>query len=102
MIYVVATIELAPGKREPFLAEQRHLLPLVRAEKGCLEYTPTVDASLVESPKTAPRSDCVIVQEKWETLADLRAHSVAPHMNDFRTKVKDLVKNIKVEVFEPI
>ena len=32
MIYVVATIELAAEMREPFLAEQRKLLPLVRAE----------------------------------------------------------------------
>ncbi len=42
MIYVVATIELVEGKREEFLAEQRNLLPLVRAEAGCIEYVPTV------------------------------------------------------------
>ena len=100
MIYVVATIELAEGKREEFLAVQRHLLALVRAEAGCIEYVPSVDISL--SDKSPARANCVTVQEKWESLEHLQAHSVAPHMNDFRTKSKGLVKAVKVEVFQPI
>ena len=40
---MIATIELHEGKREAFLAEFRKLVPLVRAEKGCLEYGPTID-----------------------------------------------------------
>ena len=36
MIYVVATIDLVEGARDQFLAEQRNLLPLVRAEVGSL------------------------------------------------------------------
>jgi quinol monooxygenase YgiN len=102
MIYVVATIELVEGKREQFLAEQRNLLPLVRAEVGCIEYTPTVDLPLTDPPKTPPRSHAIIMQEKWETLAHLKAHAVAPHMNDFRVKTKGLVTSTKVEVFEPV
>jgi quinol monooxygenase YgiN len=100
MIYVVATIELNPGARTEFLALQRDLLPLVRAEQGCLEYTPSVDVALTDPPKTPLRDDAVVMQEKWETLATLNAHAVAPHMKAFRDKVKHLVQNIKVEVFE--
>jgi len=38
MIHVIATIELAEGKRQAFLAEFRKLVPLVKAEAGCLAY----------------------------------------------------------------
>jgi len=40
MIFVIATIEVKPGKREAFLAEFNKNVPNVRAEKGCLEYAP--------------------------------------------------------------
>ena len=44
MIHVIATIELSPGRREDFLAEFRRVVPHVRAEDGCIEYGPAVDA----------------------------------------------------------
>ena len=100
MIYVVATIQLTPGHREAFLTQQRNLLPLVRAEAGCLEYTPSVEVSLTDSPKTPPRDYVVVMHEKWESLDTLRAHAVAPHMQAFRESVKQMVVGIKVEVFE--
>jgi quinol monooxygenase YgiN len=101
MIYVVATIELVEGMREKFLAEQRHLLPLVRAEEGCVEYAPTVEVALTDPPKTPLRTNCIIMHEKWKTLANLQAHAVAPHMKEFRTKSKPMVAGIKIEVFQP-
>lgn len=99
MIYVVATIEVKPGQRAEFLELQRHLLPLVQAEVGCIEYVPTLDVSLSDPPKVPPRENVVVMQEKWETLASLKAHLTAPHMQEFRGKVKDLVLSTKVEVF---
>jgi len=102
MIYVVATIELVEGTREAFLAEQRHLLPLVRAEQGCIEYVPTVDLSMGHPPQAQPREHCVTVQEKWQSLDHLKAHAAAQHMADFRAKTKQMVKGVKVEVFQPI
>ncbi len=101
MIYVVATIELAAEMREPFLAEQRKLLPLVRAERGCLEYVPTVDVALMDPPKIPLRTDCITMHEKWETLEDLQAHAVAPHMKAFRVATKNMVRSTRVEVFRP-
>ena len=38
MIYVIATIELIQGKRGDFIHEFRKVVPLVREEKGCLEW----------------------------------------------------------------
>jgi len=100
MIFVVATIDLAAGKREAFLTAQRELLPLVLAEAGCVEYAPSVEIPLVDPAKQPPRPDCVIMHEKWETLPHLQAHLTAPHMKSFREKVKDLVAGVKVEVFQ--
>jgi quinol monooxygenase YgiN len=100
MIYVVATIELNPGTRAAFLSEQRNLLPLVRAEEGCVEYVPTVDVPT--DPARPARADVVVMLEKWATLPYLQAHAVAPHMKAFRDKAKHLIKGIKVEVFETV
>jgi quinol monooxygenase YgiN len=102
MIYVVATIELVEGMRDAFLAEQRHLLPLVRAEEGCLEYVPTMDVPRSDTPKTPPRANCVIMHEKWDTLPHLQAHAVAGHMQAFRGKTKHMVVRTNVEVFLPL
>jgi quinol monooxygenase YgiN len=100
MIYVVATIEVKPGMRAEFLALQRPLLPLVQAEVGCIEYVPTLEVSLSDPPQAPPRENVVVMQEKWETLDSLKAHLSAPHMHEFRGKVKDLVVSIQVDVFE--
>ncbi|MBI3836594.1 MAG: antibiotic biosynthesis monooxygenase [Planctomycetia bacterium] len=102
MIYVVATIELVEGMREKFLAEQRNLLPLVRAEEGCVEYVPTAEVPLVDPPNTPARTNSVVMHEKWKTLANLQAHAVAPHMKEFRAKTKQMVVGTKVEVFQPV
>src|SRR4051812_15440304 len=102
MIYVVATIELVAGVRDAFVAEQRKLLPLVRAEEGCIEYVPTAEVPLGDPSKAPPRPDVITVQEKWQTLESLQAHAVAPHMKEFRTKTKSMVVNVKVDVFAPL
>ncbi len=102
MIYVVATIDLAEGKREQFLTAQRELLPLVRAEAGCVEYAPSVEVPLADPAKTPPRANCIFMHEKWESLPHLRAHLTAGHMKDFREKVQGLVAGVKVEVFESV
>jgi quinol monooxygenase YgiN len=101
MIHVIATIEVAPGKRDAFLAEFRRLVPLVRAEAGCLEYGPTVDAVTDIPAQVPPRDHVVTIIEKWESLAALKAHLSAPHMADYRNRVKDLVVSVKLHVLQP-
>ena len=43
MIHVLATIELASGRRAEFLKEFHAIMPSVKAETGCMEYGPAVD-----------------------------------------------------------
>jgi quinol monooxygenase YgiN len=100
MIHVIATIELRPGRRDEFLAEFRRLVPLVRAEVGCLEYGPTVDARTDIAAQPPVRDDVVVVVEKWASLAALKSHLVAAHMQEYRARVKELVAKVELRVLE--
>jgi quinol monooxygenase YgiN len=101
MVHVIATIQVAPGRREAFLAEFRRVVPLVRAEAGCLEYGPAVDAAAGLPGQVPPRADVVTVVEKWDSLDALRAHLGAPHMLEYRGRVKDLVAGVQLQVLQP-
>jgi len=102
MIHVIATISLNPGTRPEFLEVFRWLTPLVREEAGCIEYQATIDVPTTIAVQEGPRDDMVLVVEKWETLEALYAHSNAPHMNEYRGKVKDYVRGVSLEVTEPV
>lgn len=100
MIHVVASITIKPGKRDEFLEIFNDNVPNVLVEKGCIEYGPTVDVeSDIEIQITDP--DCVTIIEKWETLEDLQAHLVAPHMLVYREKVADIVESLTLKLLQP-
>jgi quinol monooxygenase YgiN len=101
MIHVIATIELAQGQRDAFLKEFRALVPKVRAEAGCLEYGPAVDVVSGITAQAPARPHVVTVVEKWNDLPSLQAHLVAPHMQEYRPRVKDLVRSTTLRVLEP-
>jgi quinol monooxygenase YgiN len=101
MIFVIATIEVKPGKREAFLAEFNKNVPNVRAEKGCLEYAPTVDAKTDIKAQIPLRENVVTIVEKWESLQALHAHLVAPHMATYRERVKDYVVGATLQILDP-
>ncbi len=101
MIHVVATIMLNPGTRAAYLEVFRWLTPLVRAEAGCIEYQATIDVPTTIAIQEGPREDVVTVVEKWATLDALYAHSLMPHMTEYRGKVKDFVAGVKLQVMEP-
>jgi quinol monooxygenase YgiN len=101
MIHVIATISLNPGVRDAFLVEFASVTPLVRAEEGCIEYQATIDVATTLILQDSPRNDVVVVVEKWESLDALYAHTKAPHMADYRVRVKDYVKSVSLQVLEP-
>jgi quinol monooxygenase YgiN len=101
MIHVIATVQIHAGRREAFLKEFHQVVPLVRAEQGCLEYGPTVDVASGVAAQPAVRDDVVVVVEKWESLPALTAHLAAPHMLTYRGKVKDLVAGVELRVLQP-
>jgi quinol monooxygenase YgiN len=102
MIHVLATIQLAPGRLEDFLVEFRKLVPQVHAERGCLEYGPTVDVATPIAAVSSTRRDVVVVVEKWESVQALLDHLAAAHMERYRETVKDLVTGVEIRVLEPV
>ncbi len=101
MIYVIATLEVKPGKREAFLAEFHRNMPKVRAEKGCIEYGPTVDLQTDIKAQMPFRENTVTILEKWESLQALKAHIVTPHMTEYQERVKDLLASRSLQILEP-
>ncbi|MBL9122963.1 MAG: antibiotic biosynthesis monooxygenase [Planctomycetaceae bacterium] len=101
MIHVLATIRVAAGKRDEFLTEFRKLVPLVRAEQGCIEYGAAIDVPTTLPAQLPLRDDVVMVVEKWDDLDALAAHLIAPHMLDYRARVKTLVLGTELQVLEP-
>ncbi len=98
MVHVIAVVEIAPGQRDAFLIEFHKVVPFVRVEEGCIEYGPTID---VETGFAAPvRDNVVTIIEKWEDIHALKAHLVAPHMLEYRKRVKGLVERMTVHVLQ--
>ena len=101
MIYVIATIEVVSGKRDAFLQEFHRLVSKVRAERGCVEYGPAVDVATKIPVQTPVRPNTVIVLEKWADLAALEAHLSAPHVVEYRERVKDLIAGLALQILQP-
>ncbi|MBN2153139.1 MAG: antibiotic biosynthesis monooxygenase [Candidatus Lokiarchaeota archaeon] len=101
MLCVLATIDVAEGRRDEFLIILRALVPKVLAEEGCLEYGPMIDLETNLPAQPAARENTVVIVEKWTSVAALEAHLMAPHMLDYRKAVKDLVLGMSLEVLVP-
>ena len=101
MIHVIASIEVNPGCQKRCLEALKSNVPNVLAEKGCIRYEPTVDIDSGLSAQGATRTDIVTLLESWESLAALNAHLKTPHMAAYREKVKDVVKQVRLNVLAP-
>lgn len=100
MIHVVAIITAKPGMRDAVLREFKANVPAVHAEKGCIEYGPTIDAEGLGPVQTAFGADTFVVIEKWATMDDLKAHGAAPHMKAYAAKVKDMLASRVIHVLK--
>src|SRR5262250_855424 len=101
MIHVIAVITAKPGQRDAILREFRANMPAVRAEKGCVEYGPAVDADGVGGFQTKFGADTFVVIEKWESVEALKAHAVAPHMTAYAAKTKEMIQSRVIHVLSP-
>jgi len=99
MIHVIASIHVQPGGLSRFMEILKSNVPAVRAEKGCIEYRPTVDVDAGLPPQRL-EPDTVVIIERWEGLDVLRTHLSSPHMLAYREKVKDLVSNVSIKVLQ--
>lgn len=102
MIHVIATVEVVEGQQDAFLAEFRRVVPLVRAEAGCLDYGPAMDVATDIAAQVPLRTNVVTVVERWASVDALKAHLAAPHMLEYRGRVKGLVAGVKLQVLQPV
>jgi quinol monooxygenase YgiN len=102
MIQVIATIELKPGCRDAFLPILNENVPKVKDEDGCLAYDPFVDVDSGLPFQVDIREDAVILVEAWRNIEALHAHLKAPHMADYRDRVKGMVTHVTIQVLTPI
>ena len=101
MIHVIVTVELTPGNRDAFLDEFRQVVPQVIEEGGCLEYGPAIDVETNIGAQVSNRDNVVTIIEKWQSLEHLEAHLIAPHMIEYRPKVKPFIQNSILQILQP-
>lgn len=101
MIHVVAIITAKPGLRSTVLEAFRANVPAVLAEHGCIEYGATVDAEGMGPIQTPFGPDTFVVIEKWASEEALKAHAVAPHMQAYGAKVKEMLASRVIHVLAP-
>jgi quinol monooxygenase YgiN len=101
MICVIATIEVGAKEREEFISLFRPLVPKVRAEKGCLEYTLMIDTPSGLPPQGPMRDNVAVVVEKWESLDALKAHLKTMHMVEYFRAAEELNLTMQLQILEP-
>ena len=97
MIHVIASITIKPGSLQALMDIYADFIPQVRAEAGCIAYTPTIDHD-TDIPTQRKEPDVVTVVELWESLDHFRTHLTAPHVVAYRERVKDIVENVSIKV----
>ena len=102
MIHVIATVELVGGKKSQYLEELKKVIPDVRAEIGCLEYSPTDDVA-TDIPVQEPVNDNVMtIIERWADIKALNNHLKTSHMKTYREATKSVVKGLRVRILKPL
>lgn len=99
MVNVIASIRVKEDQRADFITIFKSNIPAVLEEEGCIRYAPAVDID-ADLPGQSLDENVVTVIEKWNTLEDLKAHLVAPHMLAFRERVKGMVEDVNLKVLE--
>lgn len=91
MIRVVVKIQVKDGKKIDFLNIAQNLVIESRKEKGCIEYN-LIDSGIENQ---------LYFIEKWESIEDLKNHSVAPHSKKYGDLLKELKEvELPVEIYE--
>jgi quinol monooxygenase YgiN len=101
MIHVIAIITAKPGQRDHILEAFRANMAAVRAEQGCIEYGPAIDAPEMGGFQTKFGPDVFVVIEKWASKEALAAHAASPHMASYSAKTKEWIASRVIHVLEP-
>ena len=93
-ISLLVFIEVKEGHRQQQIDAFNHLAPIVRDEKGCLQY---------DLKELQDNENAFVLIERWASAEDLSAHNVTPHMIEadkaspaFRAKPATVVKLVDI------
>jgi len=89
---VIGSFEARTGRQGDLAAVLAKYVVLTRRRPHCRN---------VDLVASASRPGRLVVIEKWESVAALKAHGVAPHMQAYRAKVKDFVNSMELRVLSP-
>lgn len=84
---IVANIKVVPGKVDLVKGELEKLLPITRAENGCLQYDLHQDN---ENPGH------FLFYENWESRELWQVHMTAPHLADYLKATEGAVAEFTV------
>ncbi len=101
MIYLVVSVRVKPGKLAEFLDLFRSVAPLVRKEKGCVQYLAAMDFNSGLPPQVFDK-DVVTILERWESLEALQNHLASPHMATFFEKEPVLTESTSIKILTEV
>ena len=81
---IVANIKAAPGKIDLVKAELEKLIPITRAEAGCIQYDLHQDN---DNPAH------FMFYENWESRELWQAHMSAQHLSDYMSATEGAIAN---------
>ena len=90
---ILAQITAVPGKEALVRAELEKLIPITRAEAGCINYDLHVDN---ETP------GFFVFYENWESRALWQAHMNAPHLAAYGAATAGCVESFVLNEMTPI
>lgn len=99
MIFVIASIRIHEGRMTEFIEMFKKNVPNVLEERGCIEYSLTIDTPTELPPQETDKNVATVI-EKWESLESLQAHMSAPHMLAHRDRTKDMVDNVTLKILK--
>ncbi len=101
MLTIIAEVCTHPGAhhRDAVLALFKSVMPTVLKEAGCHGYAPMLDAD-VNADFQSTDANCIVMIEKWEDMAALRAHMETPHMVAFHEQAGEHIAGIKVKILD--
>lgn len=101
MICVLASIDVAAGRRDELLTLLGGIVPTVRAEAGCIEYELLVDIDGGLPAQSPPQPNSLVILEKWESLDALKAHLKTVHMAEYFRRAEDLQLSLSLRILQP-
>src|SRR5262245_3638734 len=92
MIYVVATMNIKPEKRDDVLKAARIAIAETLKEKGCQAYDMHISVS---DPNK------FVFVERWDDRDCLTSHMQMPHFKEWRKVANEAINGRKVEIIAP-